>query len=305
MKLDFDCIVVGAGVAGMSALLYLKRANVNACIIEKSAPGGLINKTSLIENYPGLEKTTGPILANNMYTQLQNIDGKIKYGNVLEIIDKGDLKIVKTDLEELTCKGVILALGRVPRTLNVPGENELISKGISYCAICDGPLYKDKNVVVIGGGNSAIEESLYLSDICKKVTIVHRKDNFTADKYLIEKITKRKNVKTLFNSEAIEFIEKDDRLENVVIKNNKTNKTKKLKCSACFIYIGYVPETAFLKDLKITDESGYILTDENMRTSVSNIYAAGDVIKKEVFQIVTATSDGAIAATSFIRDNAK
>lgn len=302
MKLDFDVIIVGSGVAGMTAAIYLKRANISCCIIEKCMPGGQIMKTSTIENYPGLLKITGPDLAMNMVEQLKTLDVPYIYDEVIDIKDKKDYKIVKTNQKELSCKGVILALGRTPRKLNVPGEDILEGRGISWCAICDGPLYKNLDVLVIGGGNSSLEEAIYLSEICQKVTIVHRKDNFKAQQYLIEKVKAKNNIKVLFNAEVKEFIEKEGRLKEVLVFNNKTNKTKKLKASGCFIYIGHIPSTTNFSSLNILDEDGYIKTDSSLRTEVPFIYAAGDVIKKSLYQIVTATNDGALAASSFIED---
>lgn len=302
MKLDFDVIIVGSGVAGMTAAIYLKRANISCCIIEKYMPGGQIMKTSTIENYPGLLKITGPDLAMNMVEQLKTLDVPYIYDEVIDIKDKQDYKIVKTNQKELSCKGIILALGRTPRKLNVPGEDILEGRGISWCAICDGPLYKNLDVLVIGGGNSSLEEAIYLSEICQKVTVVHRKDNFKAQQYLIDKVKAKNNIKVLFNAEVKEFIEKEGRLKEVLVFNNKTNKTKKLKASGCFIYIGHIPSTTNFSSLNILDEDGYIKTDSSLRTEVPFIYAAGDVVKKSLYQIVTATNDGALAASSFIED---
>ncbi len=302
MKLDFDVVIVGAGVAGMTAAIYLKRANINCCIVEKDAPGGQINKTSTIENYPGLIDITGPELAFQMYEQLQNLNAPYHYGNVLAIEDHKDYKIVKTDQEELTCKGVILAIGRVPRKLGIPLEEELSGKGISWCAICDGPLYKNLNVAVVGGGNSSLEEALYLAQLCKKVTIIHRKDTFTAQQYLVQKVQKTKNIKVLFHTEVVEFKQKDQKLDGVVLLNNQTHKKRTMKVQGCFLYIGYIPNTQNFSSLGILNANGYIQTDDSGRTKVPFIYGAGDVVEKELYQIVTATSSGAEAATSFIKD---
>ncbi len=302
MKLNFDVVIVGAGVAGMSAAIYLKRANKSCCLIERGAPGGQITKTSTVENYPGFFKITGPDLAIQMYDQVQNLGIPYQYGEVSEIIDHQDYKIVKTADKDLTCKAVILAMGRSPRKLNLPLEEKLSGRGISWCAICDGPLYKGKNVLVVGGGNSALEEALYLSSICKKVTLIHRKDQFTAQQYLVDQVNQRKNIKVMFSTEVEKFLETDEKLSGVVLKQNQTDKTKKLKVDGCFLYIGSIPNTDAFKNLGILDEAGYIQVDATMRTEKPMIYAAGDVIKKELYQIVTATSDGAIAATSCIKD---
>ena len=302
MKLNFDVVIIGSGVSGMTAAIYLKRANINCCIFEKYMPGGQIMKTSTIENYPGFTSITGPELAMNMSEQLKKLEVPFKYEEVLEIIDKTYYKIIKTNSSEITCKGVILSIGRIPRKLQVPGEDYLEGKGISWCAICDGPLYKNLEVMVVGGGNSSLEEALYLSEICKKVTIVHRRDTFTAQEYLINKVKTKKNIKVLFNKEVKEFVAKDEKLSEVVIFDKIKNKTKKIKVNGCFIYIGYIPNTSNFCNLNILDEEGYIKVDSKLKTDIPFIYAAGDVVKKGLYQIVTATSDGAVAASSFIED---
>lgn len=302
MKLDFDVVVVGAGVAGMTAAIYLKRANIACCIIEKEMPGGQITKTSTIENFPGFLSITGPDLAIKIGEQLTNLEVPYRYGDVVEIIDKEDYKIVKTAKDTITCKGVILALGRVPRKLGLEKEEELTGRGISWCAICDGPLYKNQSVAVIGGGNSALEEALYLSEICKKVTIIHRRDHFTAQQYLIDKVQKKKNIKILFSTEIKQIQDKEQKLVGLTLQKNGDKKTRQLKVTGCFIYIGYIPNTNTFTNLSILDQDGYIETDTSLRTKIPFIYAAGDVVKKDLYQIVTAMSDGAIAATSFIKD---
>lgn len=302
MKLNFDVVIVGSGVAGMTAAIYLKRANINCCVIEKEIPGGQITKTSTIENYPGFLNITGPDLAIQIQDQLKNLSVPYRYGNVIEILDHNDYKVVKTSNEEITCKGIILALGRMPRKLGLEKEEQLMGRGLSWCAICDGPLYKNQSVAVIGGGNSALEEALYLSEICKKVTIVHRSDHFTAQQYLIDKIKTKKNVKVLFSTEVKEYQEKEQKLIGLTLKNNKDDKVKHLKVTGCFIYIGHIPNTEFLSNLPILDSDGYLETMEGLRTKIPFIYGAGDVVKKDLYQIVTAMSDGARAATSFIKD---
>lgn len=299
--LQYDVLIIGSGVAGMTAAIYLKRAGINCCLIEKSAPGGQVNNTSLVENYPGFTGT-GLELSMKIYEQIQNLEVPYRYGNIIEVIDYNDYKVVKTDVEEICCKGIIFAQGRSPRKLGIPLEDKLSGAGISWCAVCDGPIYKGKDVLIIGGGNSAVEEALYLSEICKKVTIIHRRDELTAQTYLIEKVKQKRNVKILLDTEALEFCEKENRLDSVIVIEHKKNKKKKLKVQGCFIYIGQIPNTKEIENLSILDQNGYIITDQNRRTTIPFIYAAGDVIKKDFYQIVTATSDGAIAANSFIKD---
>lgn len=300
MKLDYDVIVVGSGPAGITSAIYLKRANINVCIMEKSAPGGQLNKSSTIENYPGFEKITGPELAYNFYEQILKLDIPFINEEVIKIEDKTSYKIVETNKKTYTCKGIILALGRKPRSFDNKNVSLLEGKGVSYCSLCDGPLFKNQDVSIIGGGNSALEESLYLSDICKSVTIINRRDVLRGDKMLVDKVLKKDNINILYNSEVVEFNKQDDFLESLTINTN--GKLNKLDVKACFIFIGYVPATDFLSNLDILDEKGYIKTDKNLKTDIPFIYACGDTINKEVYQIVTATGEGAVSAISFIND---
>lgn len=300
MKLDYDVIVVGSGPAGITSAIYLKRANINVCIMEKSAPGGQLNKSSTIENYPGFEKITGPELAYNFYEQILNLDIPFINEEVIKIEDKTSYKIVETNKKTYTCKGIILALGRKPRSFDNKNVSLLEGKGVSYCSLCDGPLFKNQDVSIIGGGNSALEESLYLADICKSVTIINRRDVLRGDKMLVDKVLKKDNINILYNSEVVEFNKQDDFLESLTINTN--GKLNKLDVKACFIFIGYVPATDFLSNLDILDEKGYIKTDKNLKTDIPFIYACGDTINKQVYQIVTATGEGAVSAISFIND---
>lgn len=300
MKLDYDVIVVGSGPAGITSAIYLKRANINVCVMEKSAPGGQLNKSSTIENYPGFEKITGPELAYNFYEQILKLDIPFINEEVIKIEDKTSYKIVETNKKTYTCKGIILALGRKPRSFDNENVSLLEGKGVSYCSLCDGPLFKNQDVSIIGGGNSALEESLYLSDICKSVTIINRRDVLRGDKMLVDKVLKKDNINILYNSEVVEFNKQDDFLESLLINTN--GKLNKLEVKACFIFIGYVPATDFLSNLDILDEKGYIKTDKNLKTDIPFIYACGDTINKQVYQIVTATGEGAVSAISFIND---
>lgn len=300
MKLDYEVIVVGSGPAGITSAIYLKRANINVCVMEKSAPGGQLNKSSTIENYPGFEKITGPELAYNFYEQILKLDIPFINEKVIKIEDKTSYKIVETNKKTYTCKGIILALGRKPRSFDNKNVSLLEGKGVSYCSLCDGPLFKNQDVSIIGGGNSALEESLYLSDICKSVTIINRRDVLRGDKMLVDKVLKKDNINILYNSEVVEFNKKDDFLESLLINTN--GKLNKLDVKACFIFIGYVPATDFLSNLDILDEKGYIKADKNLKTDIPFIYACGDTINKQVYQIVTATGEGAVSAISFIND---
>lgn len=292
--LDFDVVVIGCGAAGMTAAIYLKRANVNVCLIEKNAPGGQLNMIIDINNYPGFKSIDGPTLAFNMFDQVRELGVPYKYANVLEIINDNDKKIVKTNKGDITCKGVIIANGRRPRELGVEGEKALIGRGISYCSICDGTLYKGKDVVVVGGGNTALESALYLSEICSKVYLIHRRDEFRGEKISLDKIRKKENVEIVTNTKIIKLIEKDDKLSSVELNNGNI-----IKCSAVFVNVGNVPMPIKCESLK-TDE-GYIIVDKNMKTNINKIYACGDIIKKEVYQISTAVGEGTIAAMNLIK----
>lgn len=300
MKTDYDVIVIGMGPAGITSALYLKRANLNCLIIEKNTPGGLLNKTSTVENYPGIIQITGPDLAYKFYEQVNAQQIPQKFEEVKEIIDNNDYKKVVTNKGEYTAKKIIIAIGREPKKLKNTNEERLEGKGISFCSLCDGTLYKNEEVSIIGGGNSALEEALYLSDICKKVTIINKSNSLKGDSILIDKVNDKENIEVINNSEVKEFHGKNDKLEYVTLKTDKEDKDLYVK--ACFIFIGYEPATKFLKNLDILDEKGYINVDEARRTKIKGIYAAGDIVKKEAYQIITASSDGAIAAVSCIKD---
>ena len=291
----YECVIIGAGVAGMTAAIYLKRAGISVLLLEKGVPGGQINKTSIIENYPGFKKIDGPTLAMNMLDQVQSLDIPYQYGNVLSIEVDGDDKIIKTDMETIMTSRIILASGRKPRELGLSNEKKLLGSGISYCAYCDGMLYKNQDVVVIGGGNSALEEALYLADICKTVYIVHRRLEYRADDILVKKIEKYDNIKPCLGQNVIEILEKDNRVSGVRLSDNSI-----LPVTGVFIYIGQIPETSFVEDL-ITLNDGYVMANEHLETNIPGIYACGDVIKKELYQISTAIGEGALAGTNVVK----
>lgn len=289
----YDVIIIGMGPAGMNAALYAKRSGLNVLILEKSIPGGLINITNKVENYLGNGISTGKELVEKMLEHIKNFDIEYKRESVSEIVDEGKIKIVKTNKAEYKAKALILASGRVPKR----GGNEKITrlegKGISYCAVCDAPFYKDKVVGIIGGGNSAFDEGLYLSDFAKKLYMFIRGEEIKADEIFVNKAKAKENIEILLNSNVTDLIEKDGKLCAVEI-NNKD----KINIDGLFLYIGYSPSTNYFKDLNITDETGYIIVNEKMETKIPGILAAGDIIKKDIYQIITAASDGSIAALS-------
>lgn len=293
--LDFDVVIIGCGSAGMTAALYLKRANVSVCIVEKNAPGGQLNMIMDINNYPGFKSIDGPTLAFNMFEQVRSLDVPYKYANVLEIVNEEDKKIVKTDKGDIICKGVIIANGRRSKELGLDNEKKLLGKGISYCAICDGTLYKDKDVCVVGGGNTALESALYLSEICSKVYLIHRRSEFRGEKISQDRISSKNNIEIISNANITKLVEENDKLSSVELSNGN-----KVKCDALFVNIGNVPIP--IKCEGLITEDGYIVVDNRMKTSIDKIYACGDIIKKEVYQISTAVGEGTIAAINIMKD---
>lgn len=295
MNQHFDCIIIGSGISGITAAIYLKRANYNVILIEENVFGGQINKTSRIENYPGYSFIDGPSFVMNLYNQIKELEIPIYYNKVIDVKNNDEYEVI-TDKDILYAKGLIIASGRTPLTLNIENEQKLIGRGISYCALCDGMFFKDKDVVVVGGGNSAFEESLYLSDICSSVTILNRSDKLKASKSLINQVKERKNITIKYNSSIAKINEKDNMLYSVEVNEEE------IKCQGLFIYIGSTPNIKYLENLNLNQENNYLIVDNNMRTNLKNVYACGDVIKKEVYQIITAASDGAQAAVSFGKD---
>ena len=293
MKLDFDCIIIGAGVAGMTSALYLKRAGINAVIFEKNYIGGQINKTYTIKNYPGFKEIDGPSLALSIYEQLKELEVPIIYEEVNEIVDDGNVKTIKTNKKDYSTKTVIIATGKKERHLGLENEEELIGRGVSWCATCDGNFFKEKCVAVVGGGNTAMEDSLYLSNICEKVYLINRSENFRADKILLDQVTTNKNIEIITNCVVKTLISENNILQRIILDNGRN-----LAVNGLFIAIGSDPVIDFTKGLEIKLDKNYIEVNENMETSISGIYACGDVIKKDLYQIITAASDGAVAANS-------
>ncbi len=293
-----DVIIIGSGVAGMTAAIYLKRSGIDALVIEKGVPGGQINRTNSIENYPGFLTVSGPTLSNNMFEQIKNLGIKYQNGEVIDIIDYKEYKTVILENEKIDCKYLIIATGRFPRELEIRNEKELIGKGISLCATCDGYFFKDQDVAVVGGGSTAAYEALYLSKICKSIKLIVRKSYMRAEKKYQDDIKKVPNIEILYNAVVKKIIPEDNKLSAIeVLKDEKLNT---LKISGLFVSIGHEPHIDFLKNLKLRKSKNYIMVNKSMETSIKGIYACGDCIKKDLYQIVTSASEGAIAASKII-----
>lgn len=291
----YDAIIIGLGASGISASIYAKRSGLNIAVINLSVPGGIINEATIVENYPGFKSISGMDLAFNFFDHFNSLDVPLYNEEVIDIID-GDIKKVITKNNEYSAKNIIICSGRKPRKLGIENEDKFIGRGISYCALCDGNLYKDKVTGIIGGGNSALESALYLSNICKKVYLFVRRDIIRGDKILIEEIEQKDNIEIKYNTSINELI-----IDNNEIIGVKTN-SGDYNISGLFINIGYEPSINIVKNLDIELDRNYIVVDKNMETNLKGIYACGDIIKKDLYQLVTAVSDGAIAANHIYKN---
>ena len=294
MERYVDLVVIGAGPAGLTAALYASRAGLKTMILESGAPGGKLIKTHQISNYPGVKTLAGTDLAMSMLEQATSFGAMYEYGDV-EKVD-ADKKVYLTDGTVIEAKAIIVATGTKERLLNIPGEKENIGRGVSFCAVCDGAFFKDKDIVVIGGGNSALEESLYLTTFAKSVTIVIRRDVFRAEKQIQEQIEANDKIKIIKKHIPKEVLSENGKVSGILLENVDTKETQVVTCQGIFPYVGQDPMSQSLKDLDVLDERGYVKVDESMETKVKGIYAAGDVRQKELRQVVTAANDGAIAA---------
>jgi thioredoxin reductase (NADPH) len=291
-----DVIIVGGGPAGLSAAIYASRARLKTLLIEKSGCGGQMIVTDLLENYPGFNGgINGFDLGVKLETQARDFGTEIIYDEVTGIKD-GLTKKVVTENSSYETKAMIIAAGTSVKKMNIPGEASFIGRGVSFCATCDAPFYKSKDVLVVGGGDSAIQEALYISKFAKNVTVLCRRDKLRATKILCERITACANISIIYDSVPKEILGKDF-IEKVIITNVKTNKDTDLKVNGVFVFIGLLPNTSFLSNLAL-DKNGYVITDEDMNASIAGIFACGDIRKKQLRQVVTAVSDVAQAAVS-------
>ena len=295
----YDIVIIGAGPAGLTAAIYARRANKKVLVLEAKNYGGQIINTSNIENYPGIEKISGFDYATNLYNQVLKQGAEIVFEKVVNIKELINEKQVITTEKTYTTKAIIIATGADNRKLGIDNEDNFIGKGISYCATCDGSFFKGKDVAVVGGGNTAIEDAEYLSDIVNKVYLIHRRDEFRGDIVSVNKLKENPNVEFILNSKVTK-LNGENFLESIEITDNSNN-TKTININGLFIAVGKIPENENFKDLINMDDKGYIISDELCHTNVEGIYVAGDNRVKNLRQLVTATSDGAIAATEAIK----
>ncbi len=292
----YDIAIIGGGPAGLTAGIYASRARLKTLLVEKALPGGQASTTYNIENYPGFpEGVSGMELTQKMEEQARKCGLEIAWANVTSLKTNKTHHQIITDTKTIKTRTIILSGGCINRPLNVKGEKEFRGRGVSYCATCDGPFYKDKNIMVIGGGNAAVEEAIYLTRYARQVTIVHRRDELRADKIVQEKARENSKIYFLWNS-VIEEITGDNQVKEVVVKDVKTEKTSRLPVEGLFIYIGSNPQTEFIKDIIKLDQDNYIMVDDKMQTNIPGIFAAGDIRSKAFKQIVCACADGALAA---------
>ena len=298
MDRQFDLIIIGSGPAGMAAAIYAGRAGLSCAMIEGEAPGGKLVKTYEIANYPGIKEINGAELAMQMYEHSTAYNCESLFDRVLKVEDGEMKKVICESGTTYLAKAVIVATGTKERLLNIPNEKELTGKGVSYCAVCDGAFYRNKTVTVIGGGNSALEEALYLTQFVSKLYIVIRRDVFRADSVVVDKVENNEKIEIIRKAVPVRINEKDGKVGSIVLRNVDTNEEYEVETSGIFPYIGADPCTEMLEGLDVLDAHGYLLVKDDMSTSVPGIYGAGDCCNKVLRQVVTAVNDGAIAAQS-------
>ena len=292
----YDVIIIGAGPAGMTAAVYTSRANLKTLMLERGIPGGQMANTEEIENYPGFDHILGPDLSTKMFEHAKKFGAEYAYGDVKEIIDGEEYKTIIAGSKEYKARAIIITTGAEYKKMGIPGENELGGRGVSYCAVCDGAFFKQKNLVVVGGGDSAVEEGVYLTRFADKVTIVHRRDELRAQKILQDRAFANDKIDFIWNHTVKEINDENGKVGSVTLVSTKDDSEQEFDADGVFIYIGMLPLTKPFASLGILNDQGYIETNEKMETSIPGIYAAGDVRDKMLRQVVTATGDGSVAA---------
>ena len=296
----YDIIIVGGGCAGLTAAVYARRAEKSVLLLEKNAFGGQIAYSPEVENFPGFIKIGGLEFSDRLYSQAKALGTEFELDNVTDIKTDGEYKTVLTDYGEYKCRAVIIATGLAHRKTGLENEEKFTGRGISYCAVCDGAFFKGKDVAVYGGGNTAVGDALFLSDICKSVTVIHRRAEFRADPYSAEKLRAKPNIRYELNSE-VGALSGDEKLQKITVRNKQTGESKDISVSALFIAIGFLPQNEICKNILTLDDGGFIKAGEDCITTCPGVFAAGDCRTKALRQLTTAAADGASAATAAIR----
>lgn len=291
----YDVIIIGMGISGITAAIYAKRSNKKVLLIDKAMPGGTLNNIDKVSNYPGLVDISGPDFAANLFKQIKTLDIPYKLEEVKALKLTDNVKVIETTNNTYQAKNVILAMGRRPKMLGLENESSLLGRGISTCALCDAFFYKDKDIAVVGTGNSALQETLYLANIVNKIYLINRRDGFRGDSMLVDQIKSLDNIEIIYNANIKELNSENNKLSEIIFDNNKH-----IKVEGLFIYIGSIPETKIVPE-DLLDSDGYVIVDEYLKTKLPGVYAIGDIIKKDVYQLVTAAADGA-RVISYLED---
>lgn len=292
--MNYDIVIIGAGTAGLTAAIYAARAGKKVLILENEGIGGQIATSPKVENYPGFSEISGMEFSDRLYEQASALGVELELDRAEKIIDNGESKTVKTEYGEFNCKAVIIATGVKHRHLGIEAEEKYMGRGVSYCAVCDGAFYKGKDVAVVGGGNSAVQSAIMLSNICNKVYLIHRRDEFRCEKKLSDEVRAIENVELVLNS-TIKDLQGDDKLATIVTEN-KSGEVKEINAEGLFVLVGQIPENSAFSDIINLDESGYIIAGEDCKTNVEGIFAAGDCRTKAIRQLTTAAADGSVSA---------
>lgn len=292
--MNYDIVIIGAGTAGLTAAIYAARAGKKVLILENEGIGGQIATSPKVENYPGFHEISGMEFSDKLYSQADALGVELELDRAEKIIDNGETKTVKTEYSEFTCKAVIIATGVKHRHLGIEAEEKYMGRGVSYCAVCDGAFYKGKDVAVVGGGNSAVQSAIMLSNICNKVYLIHRRDEFRCEKKLSDEVRAIENIELVLNS-TVKDLEGEGKL-SAIVTENKNGEIKTINAEGLFVLVGQIPENSAFSDLITLDESGYIVAGEDCKTNIEGVFAAGDCRTKEIRQLTTAAADGSVAA---------